>query len=729
MHRAAHLALLLLVISALGAAFGAAQAQALSFTRHDYAIAGAGAGLAVGDFNRDGSVDVVSDGGLGGVAGIMVNDGAGILSDPVAIEAGVWPDDMAVADLNGDGKLDLAVIDGTGSCVRVLLGNGRGGFTSAGEFTTAWGGKGIVAADFNGDDVPDLAVTENSIGAVAVLLGEGDGTFEDKVDYAVGSFPNGITAADFTGDGVVDLAVASYGDGTVAILLAKGDGTFAARGDVPAPAAYAVAAIDLNGDGNDDLAVSDYNTGAVKLMAGDGQGGFASPVAPPLAAAQRAADLAFGDLDGDGLSDLVVASADSSSLAVYRGLGDGAFAAPLSFATGDYPGALRLVDMNGDGALDMVAADGGSGAVSVLLNDGSMPQGTLTLDNGREEAASSAVATVDSAVTDAYQMRVRDHGGAWGAWQPYSDQLTWQLPAGDGSKTVDVQYRSHRNEVLELSASIMLDTTAPATTDDAPAGWSRDDVTVTLTPFDTGAGLATTDYKLDDADWAQGTSVAVSGDGVHTIQYRSADLAGNVEQVTERMVRIDGQAPQTTDDAPAGWVGAAALPLTVHLSADADGGSPVTGIEYRVDGAGAWSDGAAVSLSGNGVHTIEYRSTDAAGNVEDVRTRDVSIDSVRPVTSGLAVSVVRGRKATFNVKVGDAVFGDPSQAVTIDILNARGKLVKTLSGFGRVRPNATAPLVWAKCTLARGAYRYVVKATDAAGNRQIKAGGNRLVVK
>ena len=151
--------------------------------------------------------------------------------------------------------------------------------------------------------------------------------------------------------------------------------------------------------------------------------------------------------------------------------------------------------------------------------------------------------------------------------------------------------------------------------------------------------------------------------------------------------------------------------------------------QYKVDGAAAWSTGAAVSLSANGVHTIEYRSVDAAGNVEATKTCLVGIDTVRPVTSGQAVTVTRGRKALFRVKVADKVAGDPSQTVVIKIRNAKGKLMMTLSGFGPMKPNVTLSLAWKKCTLARGTYKYFVYATDAAGNKQSKAGGNKLVVK
>src|SRR2546429_207587 len=86
------------------------------------------------------------------------------------------------------------------------------------------------------------------------------------------------------------------------------------------------------------------------------------------------------------------------------------------------------------------------------------------------------------------------------------------------------------------TATVRIDTLAPATTDNAPAGWSKTAVTVTLTATDASSGVATTEYKVDGAaSYTTGTSVAIpapadhSNDGPHTITYRSTDAAGNTE--------------------------------------------------------------------------------------------------------------------------------------------------------------------------------------------------------
>src|SRR5207244_2543001 len=125
-----------------------------------------------------------------------------------------------------------------------------------------------------------------------------------------------------------------------------------------------------------------------------------------------------------------------------------------------------------------------------------------------------------------------------------------------------------------------------------------------------------------------------SNDGVHTISYRSTDRAGNVESLRPATVRIDTTLPATTDNAPSGWRSSA---VTVTL-APGDALSGVASTQYRIDG-GALQSRTAVPIpapadhSNDGAHTIEYRSTDAAGNVEPLKTATVRIDTTLPAGS------------------------------------------------------------------------------------------------
>lgn len=113
---------------------------------------------------------------------------------------------------------------------------------------------------------------------------------------------------------------------------------------------------------------------------------------------------------------------------------------------------------------------------------------------------------------------------------------------------------------------------------------------------------------------------------------------------------FDAAAPVTeavvTPNEPDGMNGWYTSDVTVELTA-ADQGSKVTYTEYRLNG-GEWTNySGAVSVSAEGITTMEYRSRDGAGNVEETRTLVLPIDKTEPeltVTPNLEVLWPPNRK-------------------------------------------------------------------------------------
>ena len=249
--------------------------------------------------------------------------------------------------------------------------------------------------------------------------------------------------------------------------------------------------------------------------------------------------------------------------------------------------------------------------------------------------------------------------------------------SNDGVHTI--VYRSTDeagNTEAERTATVRIDTTAPVTSDDAPAGWSNGPVTVSLSATDAGSGVAATEYRVDGAAaWTTGTTVTIaapadhSNDDVHTITYRSTDSLGHVEAAQTATVRIDTQAPATTDDAPTGWK---ADSVTVTLTASDTGGSGLAATQYKVDGAASFSTGTSVPIaapadhSNDGVHTITYRSIDAAGNVGTIRTATVRIDTQAPSTTDNAPAGWSASAVTVTLTAADAHSGVATTEYRLD---------------------------------------------------------------
>jgi hypothetical protein len=233
----------------------------------------------------------------------------------------------------------------------------------------------------------------------------------------------------------------------------------------------------------------------------------------------------------------------------------------------------------------------------------------------------------------------------------YSTPLSFTCGTGSVCQSV-LKFQSADNVGITESVvtkNINIDKKAPTTTDNANTAWVNSDQTVTLTPADSGSGVASTVYCTDSggicAPGTSGTSISVtcaSGQVCQThVRYKSTDSVGNAQDVVDKLVRIDKTVPSTGDNAPTAWQ---ANDVMVTLT-PADTGSDVANTYSCVDTTGTTctptTTGTSVSVTCAGGSTcpskyVRYYSMDVAGNTEGVKVSGMMrIDKQAPTITML----------------------------------------------------------------------------------------------
>jgi hypothetical protein len=359
-----------------------------------YAAIGNAFYLGASDLDGDGNLDIFVGQANGGYFGrdwqesesqVLMGRGDGSFAGAQAYPNGTYdgptsaPNAFTAADFHGKGYKDVLMLTITG--LEMLTNDGKGAFVVSSPISGTVPVE-VTSADINGDGDSDAIFAESNSGTydIAVALGNGNGTFKAKTTTSVPALPERLVVGDFNGDGKPDVITTS--GVLVYLLLNLGNGTLGSPVLISTeenPVTGAVAA-SLRNDGKLDIVLTEAtlfnatSAGAVGVLLGKGNGTFQPEADTTLS--MLPLTVAVGDMNNDGILDLVVASADqaevNTSLYVLPGKGDGTFGtAAITPLTYPYVSSLAVADFNGDGKLDvLITTCCGATVTSIALGNG-----------------------------------------------------------------------------------------------------------------------------------------------------------------------------------------------------------------------------------------------------------------------------------------------------------------------------------------------------------------------
>ena len=190
--------------------------------------------IATGDFNHDGIADMVQitspDGSAPGPRMLTVKLGHpdGRFTPESSQEIiGSNPRALVVGDFNRDGNLDVIVGDADGALLE-FLGDGRGHLAAAGAVARVTSVASIAVGRFTSNSNLGLVVSDIGSNSAAILLGSGDGTFHLAWSFELPrpGTEFHLAVADFNHDGIPDLVITSEDSDDYEVMLGNGNGTF-----------------------------------------------------------------------------------------------------------------------------------------------------------------------------------------------------------------------------------------------------------------------------------------------------------------------------------------------------------------------------------------------------------------------------------------------------------------------------------------------------------------------
>lgn len=315
-----------------------------------------------------------------GVSGTTMTGSAGFDLLPFTSRAtSSWADAVAIGDVSGDGRADVVLttsfyLDSVNDYQLFLFRQDSAGALLPPDkfpYGQTANRTGVVVANLDGQNGVDVAVAAGS--GVTVFRSAPSAGWLTSGVVITSQQSVAVGALNLHGPGRMDLVSVSWDTGGNTYTN-DGAGTFTASPWATTVAGYnSMATGDLDGDGVSDVAVASGQGFAptVTLNRNNGNGTLSQiGTLDGTCGSLASHGIGIGDLNHDGINDVVVSgggNSPSSCLQLYYGTGKGQFAAAQLIPSYDIPETLQVADINLDGLADVVVVHGGWNTLGVYL--------------------------------------------------------------------------------------------------------------------------------------------------------------------------------------------------------------------------------------------------------------------------------------------------------------------------------------------------------------------------
>jgi len=598
---------------------------------------------------------------LAGIGGLTASGlaQAQLFSEATTIPTGSWPEAVAIGDVNGDGRNDVVMTtsyyfdEANDYKLFVFAQNADGAlappvrYATSGTYTDR--PESVAIGDVNDDGLNDIVVG-NGGASIEIFHQGADGAL---LPSTVLSTPYGerVRVGDLNNDGRADIAGIGWGGSEAGVFLQDSAGSVALSAAYYAPhGGYDDMALgDVNHDGLTDIVVMSGQSYAYDNLAVLRQSstGFESATFHDLGGDELTSGVGVGDVTGDGRADVVVSyggNRPSSMIGIFAQNSDGTLDLPTSMESYDIPSAVAIDDINGDEKADVLVLHDGWNALGVYIQESG---GTL---------ASESLVTA-----------------------PVSSYNPDALATGDinGDGRADVASVNHN------SGLVVLLNTSPG--NQAPVADAGSDISayqgdaVTLD----GTGSSDTDGTIESFEWTQvagcPASMAQSIPGVTTVVVPDCDQ----DQLVFELLVTDNDGATSTDQ------------VAVHILNRApvsDAGADISmtqGGMATLDGTGSSDpDGTIAAYEWNQVsgYPVTISTTSVPGVVTFVGP-DLNQESSTELVFELTVTDDNGATSTDQVHV--LVLNQSPVADAGADLTVPDRSVATLDGTGSHDPDGS----------------------------------------